>query len=80
MITCEYLIWTKKDGTQVRVVDMTDEHLWNTIKMLERQQVQRHKEACDDAWDMVGPELEWFKHPIYDDLVKVAKGRGLLCG
>jgi hypothetical protein len=28
------LIWTQRDGTRVRVRDMTDAHVWNTYRML----------------------------------------------
>lgn len=31
-------IWTKRDGTKIRVVDMDDAHLGSAIAMLERAQ------------------------------------------
>lgn len=32
----DYEIWTKKDGTKIKIVDMADDHLMNAMKMISR--------------------------------------------
>ena len=43
------IIWTTKDGKQIPIQEMSDEHLVNAINMLER-----HKEEEAEIWDHLG--------------------------
>ena len=42
-----------RNGTEIRIVDMTKDHLRNTIKMLERSANSFHDEEMADAWSFV---------------------------
>lgn len=82
--------WTQRDGTKIRICDMEDRHLLNTIRMLERQaeaqqldtsypcfngeMAQMYAEAEWNEMMTVGPE---YFFPIYEDLCADARRRGI---
>lgn len=43
-------MWTTRDGTKVRIRDMTDSHLLNTIRMLDRFASAQRQVALIEAY------------------------------
>ncbi len=83
-------MWRTKNGRNIRICDMDDQHLENTIKMLERVHIQRRLYLWDIALSMHGEMASYCAEgeasafsgmsisdhfPIYDDLVKERERR-----
>lgn len=85
-------IWITKDGTKIRIKDMTDSHLLNTIKMLDR----KHSRVILDAYcfaNMLNGEMAQYQMEgeidrleegdasqwclLYDDLMEEASRRNI---
>lgn len=86
-------MWTMKNGRKLRIKDMTDSHLINSIRMLERAHgrnvCQMYGLACmiqgeqasldiDNAIDRAEEGGPGESYSIYDDLVDEADRRGLV--
>lgn len=46
--------WTMKNGKEIDISDMTDQHLINCIKMFHRVKVKLHRAAINNASCFVG--------------------------
>ena len=83
-------LWKTKDGKKVHICDMTDSHLSNAIRFLERKvdlnkfcscpqdfQGDMAQYCADQGYlSMLEAEPDYF-YPIYRDLYKEAIKRGL---
>jgi hypothetical protein len=84
-------VWTTKAGEMVRVCDMADSHLLNTIRFLERAELadglalaclpgptaDHAQDAHDEAIRELAERSPGDVWPIYDDMVDEAMDRGL---
>jgi len=43
-------LWATREGTKIRVCDMGDEHLVNSLKMLKRQALSAREDNLAAAW------------------------------
>ncbi len=84
--------WTCKDGRKIRIKDMDDQHLLNTIRMLERN-ADKNLNSVFCAMSFVQGEMaQYFLeqeldnmifddnlviHPLYEDLMEEAVKRKL---
>ena len=83
-------LWTTRDGSKIRICDMSDNHLLNTINMLRRS----HRELLNSAYSreasltgemaqmMIESEIgmlesEESDHPLFESLIGDAVRRGL---
>lgn len=64
--------WTTREGNKIRIIDMDDKHLLNTMHMLVRNAIARH-----NIFD-TNPVITEHYYPIYKYIEYEAKRRKLL--
>lgn len=82
--------WTTKEGVKIRIKDMTDGHLVNTIRMLERVHASNIEMAMWEYATVQGEMAQYYMeqaidemfkescdHPLYGDMVEEAEKRKL---
>jgi hypothetical protein len=84
-------LWKQKDGTKIRIKDMSDQHLLNTIKYLERKADEFARSVpypqfndlftrhAEQAWNSLqdNPTDYMLAGTIYDDLCEEYIRRGM---
>ena len=84
--------WTQRDGTKIRICDMKDSHLINSIRMLDRMAEENLSVAYAGASMLQGEMASYYAeqeihsletdgaeaiYPIYGDLMEEAYNRKL---
>jgi hypothetical protein len=59
-------IWTTKDGTRIRICDMTDSHLLNTIALLKRIAKQGRREILFHYPDFQGEMAQFYAEQSWE--------------
>jgi hypothetical protein len=84
-------IWTTRDGREIKIADMDDEHLMNTIKMLERNHAvvineylhapvlngEMAQDAFENEFDRLSEDGPGCLDPRYDIMIEEADRRKL---
>lgn len=85
-------MWKTKTGKKIKIRDMSDSHLKNTVLMLRRNHSRETSEAyifagclqgemaqldADNMIQRMEDEGPGFTNPIYDDLMEEVSRRGL---
>lgn len=71
------MYWTTKEGKRIEIQDMTDDHIRNCIKMLDREGTYVTGVSGVDASDMYCEEEPWCEHPTYKALKEELMNRVL---